>query len=190
MPENIFEHTTSIAGLTCKPLSIFSETISTQEMSMVRGGNEGEDTMFELMVSNSDSQNDDMTGDKVCQSNPDCYDERDVGGNTQSGTLFGNGPPILYGNYGNYGGSGGGGGGSSESDTISLPDTPSPIDPGPDNENDDEDHFGDFWDFDFSDDGTEDECTVPYDCGYDEYDEEEEDYSEDETEEDTEVYDP
>ena len=48
------------------------------------------------------------------------------------------------------------------------------------------------WDFDFLDDGTEDECdecTVPYDCGYDE-EEEEEDYSEDETEEDTEVYDP
>ena len=52
--------------------------------------------------------------------------------------------------------------------------------------NSDEGHLGDFWDFDFLD---EDECTVPYDCGYDE-EEEEEDYSEDETEEDTEVYDP
>ena len=39
MPENILEHTTSIAGLTCKPLSILSQTISTQEMSMARGGN-------------------------------------------------------------------------------------------------------------------------------------------------------
>ncbi len=41
MPESIFEHTTSIAGLTCKPLSILSETISPQEMSMARGGNDG-----------------------------------------------------------------------------------------------------------------------------------------------------
>ena len=39
MPENIFEHTTSITGITCKPLSILSETISPQEMSMARGGN-------------------------------------------------------------------------------------------------------------------------------------------------------
>ena len=39
MPENIFEHTTSIAGLTCKPLSILSKTISPQEMSRARGGN-------------------------------------------------------------------------------------------------------------------------------------------------------
>ncbi|MCE2434863.1 MAG: hypothetical protein J4F29_18350 [Candidatus Latescibacteria bacterium] len=40
------------------------------------------------------------------------------------------------------------------------------------------------WDFDFlDDDDTEDECTVPYDCGDDE---EEEDYSEEETEEETE----
>ncbi len=39
MPENIFEHTTSVARLTCKPLSILSKTISPQEMSMARGGN-------------------------------------------------------------------------------------------------------------------------------------------------------
>ena len=39
MSENIFEHTTSIVGLTCKPLSILSETISPQEMSMAQGGN-------------------------------------------------------------------------------------------------------------------------------------------------------
>ena len=42
MPENIFDQqdslTTSITGLTCKPLAILSETISPQEMSMVRGG--------------------------------------------------------------------------------------------------------------------------------------------------------
>lgn len=39
MSENIFEHTTFIAGLTCKPLAILSETVSPQEMSMARGGN-------------------------------------------------------------------------------------------------------------------------------------------------------
>lgn len=39
MPENIFEHTTSIEGLTCKPLAILSETISPQEMSRTQGGN-------------------------------------------------------------------------------------------------------------------------------------------------------
>lgn len=39
MSESIFEHTTSLAGLTCKPLSILSETISPQEMRLVRGGN-------------------------------------------------------------------------------------------------------------------------------------------------------
>ncbi len=39
MQENILEHTTSIAGLTCKPLSILSETISPQEMSRAQGGN-------------------------------------------------------------------------------------------------------------------------------------------------------
>ena len=38
MPENIFEHTTSLEGLTCKPLAILSETISPQEMSRARGG--------------------------------------------------------------------------------------------------------------------------------------------------------
>lgn len=38
MSESIFEHTTSIAGLTCKPLAILSETISSEEMSRVRGG--------------------------------------------------------------------------------------------------------------------------------------------------------
>ncbi len=43
MPENIFQQqdgiTTSITGLTCKPLTILSETISPQEMSRTRGGN-------------------------------------------------------------------------------------------------------------------------------------------------------
>ncbi len=44
MPENIFQQqdgiTTSITGLTCKPLTILSETISPEEMSMARGGND------------------------------------------------------------------------------------------------------------------------------------------------------
>ena len=40
MTENISEHTTSLTGLTCKPLAILSETISPQEMSMARGGND------------------------------------------------------------------------------------------------------------------------------------------------------
>lgn len=41
MSENIFAHTISIAGLTCKSLAILSETISPQEMSRARGGNGG-----------------------------------------------------------------------------------------------------------------------------------------------------
>ena len=47
MSENISEQsegiTTSITGLTCKPLAILSETISTQEMNMARGGGDDED---------------------------------------------------------------------------------------------------------------------------------------------------
>ncbi len=42
MPENIFDQqdslTTSITGLTCKPLAILSGTISPEEMSRARGG--------------------------------------------------------------------------------------------------------------------------------------------------------
>ena len=38
MSEKVSEQTTTIAGLTCKPLAILSETISPQEMSMARGG--------------------------------------------------------------------------------------------------------------------------------------------------------
>ena len=38
MSENILEHTTSITGLTCKPLAILSETISPREMNRARGG--------------------------------------------------------------------------------------------------------------------------------------------------------
>ena len=117
MSESIFEHTTSIAGLTCKPLAILSETISSEEMSIARGGNEGESTMFELMVSNSDEGNQ-QTGDPtVCQSNPNCYDEKtDGGSSTQSGTLLGGSPPSLY---GGYGGSGGGGDDEGDNDDSS-----------------------------------------------------------------------
>ncbi len=112
MPENILEHPTSIAELTCKPLAILSETISPQEMSMARGGNEGESTMFELMVSNSDEGNQ-QTGDPtVCQSNPNCYDEKpDGGSSTQSGTWG------TYSSYGGYGGYSGGGGEDADDDS-------------------------------------------------------------------------
>ena len=45
MSKNIFEPrydiATPIAGLTCKPLAILPETISPQEMSLARGGNDG-----------------------------------------------------------------------------------------------------------------------------------------------------
>ena len=47
MSKNIFEPrydiATPIAGLTCKPLSILPETISPQEMSLARGGNDKEE---------------------------------------------------------------------------------------------------------------------------------------------------
>ena len=51
MSENISAYTTSITGLTCKPLSILSETISPQEMSMVRGGQDpAMDDIIEIMA--------------------------------------------------------------------------------------------------------------------------------------------
>ena len=159
MSENIFEHTTSIAGLTCKPLAILSETISSQEMSMARGG---------IKIPGDGRIDDGITGmDEQDCPTYDCYPEGkpfDTEGKPFTQEL----DPIFDNNFGPIlGGSGGsGGGGSSESDSENN-----------------EDHLGDFWDFDFSDDDTEDECTVPYDCGDDE---EEEDYSEEETEEGTE----
>ena len=117
MSENILEHTTSIAGLTCKPLAILSETISPEEMSRARGGNEGESTMFEIMVNNSDEGNQ-QTGDPtVCQSNPNCYDEKpDGGSSTQSGTLLISNPSLI----GGYGGYSGGGDDGENNDDSSL----------------------------------------------------------------------
>ena len=154
MPENIFEHTTSIAGLTCKPLSILSETISPEEMRLVRGG----DGLPKVKVPGDGDIDDGITSTLEvageCGGNTyDCY--------PKSGHFDTEGKPftqefdyVFDNDFGPIlGGSGGsGGGGSSESDTAS------------------ENHAGDFWDFDFSDDGTEDdgtedECIVPYDCG-------------------------
>ena len=146
MSENIFEHTTSIAGLTCKPLSILSETISSQEMSMARGG----DGLPKVKVPGDGEVNDGITSlDEIpgeCGNNTyNCY--------PKSGPFDTEGKPftqefdyVFDNDFGPIlGGSGGsGGGGSSESNTP----------------NNDEGHLGDFWNFDFLD-----ECTVPYDCG-------------------------
>lgn len=154
MPENIFEHTTSISGLTCKPLSILSETISPQEMSMARGGN----GLPNVKVPGDGQMDDGTTSlDEIpgeCGGNTyNCYPKSghfDTEG--KSFTQEFDGEPDFDGGLGPFGGGGGGGGGgSSESDS----------------ENNDEGHLGDFWDFDFSDDDTEDECTVPLDCGDD-----------------------
>ena len=175
MSESIFQHTTSIAGLTCKPLAILSETISPQEMSRARGG---WDTVGSTLDSLATKDADKMWEPKDPTSGaPEPTDE---GGGSSSGASV----STVRWNVGLWWFSSG----SSESDTPSspdtpsLPDTPSPIDPGPDNENEDEDDYWWEWDFEYGeyDDDTEDECTVPYDCGDDE----------EETEEDTVVYDP
>ncbi len=182
MQENILEHTTSIAGLTCKPLAILSETISPQEMSRARGGNGGErphnvNTRFDPGSSTSGLAGRVTPGSgEGCEIGcfEYCCDEGPQGDEGPQNLAF----PTFGGSGGGGGGGGdvlgpfGGGGGGSSSNSDAT--------------NDDEDHLGNFWDFDFDDD-TEDECTVPYDCGDDE---EEEDYSEEETQEDTVVYDP
>ena len=156
MAESIFENTTSIAGLTCQPLAILSETISSQEMSRARGGWQTIPSMLDSLATNEEIEKPptDLTGGA-----PDPTDE---GGGSSSGSSV----STLGWNIGLWWPSSG----SSESDTTSspdttsLPDTPSPIDPGPDNENEDEDDYWWEWDFEYDDD-TEDECTVPYDCG-------------------------
>lgn len=148
MSESIFEHTTSIAGLTCKPLAILSEIISPQEMSRVRGGNGGR-----IKMPGDGNIEDGITS----MDEPDCptYDCYPEGGPFDTvGQPFTQEFDYVFDNdFGSILG-GSGGGGSSESDTT----------------NDDEGHLEDFWDFDFSDDDTEDECTVPYDCGYEDND--------------------
>ena len=72
MLKNIFEPrydiATPIAGLTCKPLSILPETISPQEMSLARGGNDEAETMlFKLMSGSSGSSGDSGNADIICQ---------------------------------------------------------------------------------------------------------------------------
>ena len=115
MPENIFEHTTSIAGLTCKPLSILSETISPQEMSRVRGGWDTVDSMLDSLVTKDAEK---MWEPKDPTSGaPDPTDE---GGGSNSGASV----STVRWNVGLWWFSSG----SSESDTPSSPDTPSPID--------------------------------------------------------------
>lgn len=155
MQENILEHTTSIAGLTCKPLSILSETISPQEMSRARGGWDTIPSMLDSLATNED------TVEPPKDPTAGAPEPTDEGGGSSRGSSV----STLGWNIGLWWPSSG----SSESDTPSspdtpsLPDTPSPIDPGPDNENEDEDDY--WWEWDFGYDDTEDECTVPYDCG-------------------------
>ncbi len=183
MSENIFEHTTSIAGLTCKPLSILSETISPQEMSRARGGNgmggpggpqpgqdpaQAQQERAEQKARQAEAQQllNEQTESKDKAglfSGTTYYPVIDIAGNPNEPTFW----------------------------TQNDVDTTAQVD-----SSGTQDQNGGalvIWDFDYLDDDTEteDECTVPYDCGDGDYEEEEEeDYSEDETEEDTEVYDP
>ncbi|MDE2830905.1 MAG: hypothetical protein OXN20_12370 [Gemmatimonadota bacterium] len=174
MPENIFEHTTSIAGLTCKPLSILSEIISPQEMSMVRGGTDGMGGGGPGSMSSGQNPDEAKTekdawkqaGQQAAEEQRKPTEQPGLGVGTVGGTYV----PII-----DVSGSLNTNAQADSSGTQDL------------NGGDLDNGLGSFWDFDFSDDDTEDECTVPLDCGDDE---EEEDYSEDETEEDTEVYDP
>ncbi len=174
MPENILEHTTSIAGLTCKPLTILSETISPQEMSMARGGDGmgggGPGSMSsgqDPAEAKSEKRFWKRTGQKTSEEQTQPKDKPGLG--PLGGTYI---PKIDV-------------AGSPNEETFwtqSNVDTTAQAD-----SSGTQDLNGgtlDIWDFDFLD---EDECTVPYDCGDDE---EEEDYSEEETEEDTVVYDP
>ncbi len=180
MQENILEHTTSIAGLTCKPLSILSETISPQEMSMARGGDgmggpggpqPGQDP------DEAEAESWQKAAEKAAEEQRKPKEEPGLGIGTVGGTYI---PSVVV-------------SGSPDEETFwtqNNVDTTAQAD-----SSGTQDQNGGalvIWDLDFLDDDTEDECdecTVPYDCGYDE-EEEEEDYSEDETEEDTEVYDP
>ena len=169
MSENIFEHTTSIAGLTCKPLAILSETISPQEMSRARGGDgmggpgggpqPGQDP-GEHQREQAERQARQAEAQRLLDEQTKPTDTAGLGGPLGgtyipivdvSGSLNTNAQADSSGTQDQNGG-------SLDNGVIT-------------------------WDFDFLDDGTEDECTVPYDCGDDE---EEEDYSEEETEEETE----
>ena len=168
MPENIFEPTTSIAGLTCKPLSVLSETISPEEMSKVRGGNDGmggsgggPQPGQDPAEAKSEGRFWQRAGEKAAEEQRKPKEQPGLG--PLGGTYY---PEINV-------------AGSSDEETFwtqSNVDTTAQAD-----SSGTQDLNGgalDIWDFDFSDDDTEDECTVPYDCG------------DDEEEEDTEVYDP
>ena len=164
MQENILEHTTSIAGLTCKPLSILSETISPQEMSRVRGGDGmgsgGPGSMSSGMDPTKATKPE--RGAWKTAGQEAAEEQRKPKEQPGLGPLGGTYVPII-----DVSGSLNTNAQADSSGTQDL-------------------NGGtlDIWDFDFLD---EDECTIPYDCGDDE---EEEDYSEEETEEDTVVYDP
>ena len=164
MPESIFGHTTSIKGLTCKPLDILSETISPQEMNRVRGGDGmgsgGPGSM-------SSGQNPDEA--KAERQARRAEAQKLLDEQTKQTDTAGLGGP-LGGTY------------------IPLLDVSGSLNTTAqaDSSGTQDQNGGSLvtWDFDFlDDDDTEDECTVPYDCGDDE---EEEDYSEEETEEETE----
>lgn len=158
MLKNIFEHTTSIAGLTCKPLSILSETISSQEMSMARGGDSmgGPGSMSSGMDSNQAQR------DKAEQAARRAEAQKAVDEQTKPIDTAGLGGPF---------------GGtyipiidvSGSLNTTAQADSSGTQDQ---NGGDNESHLGDFWNFHFLDDTeTEDECTVPLDCGDEENDE-------------------
>ena len=145
MPENIFEYTTSIAGLTCKPLSILSETISPHEMSRVRGGDGmgsgGPGSM-------SSGQNPDKAeaeswqkaAEKAAEEQRKPKEEPGLGVGTVGGSYI----PII-----NVSGSLNTNAQADSSGTQDL------------NGGDLDNEYESFWDFDFLDDDTEDECTVP-----------------------------
>ena len=165
MSESIFAHTTSIAGLTCKPLSILSETIATQEMSMVRGGY-GEDTRVppEAPTHWLDQALNPQPNPRPTLSldHPDNYVEpiTNLDGPDNRPPPVTEEPFIMsendyYGNQNNNGGSQN----NNDEDGQNNNDE--------DGQNND---FESFWNFDFLDDGTEDECTVPLDCGDDDSD--------------------
>ena len=161
MSKNIFEPrydiATPIAGLTCKPLAILPETISPQEMSLARGGNEAEEMMFKLMSGSSGNSGDSGNADIICQSNPSCYTEL-PGGQAESGKIYSTADPGGYHQdcYDSYGacGSGSGGGNShtaSADSSASVDATTSADSSGTQDQNggalDNEIDDFDFWDF-------------------------------------------
>ncbi len=155
MPESIFEHTTSIAGLTCKPLAILSEAISPEEMSMARGGDSmgggGPGSMSSGMDPNQAQR------DKAEQAARRAEAQKAVDEQTKPIDTAGLGGP-LGGTY------------------IPIVDVSGSLNTNAqaDSSGTQDQNGGSLvtWDFDFlDDDDTEDECTVPLDCGDEENDE-------------------